>query len=178
MRGNWTGAGLYAAAAGMSLIPGAQGASLVTSLGATAQSFAYNPEEKKEQTPAKTTPQNKAIPPKKKQQTTPAAQSSSTNTAFIVSGTGEPESTSAPPPAQTAPPPAQTQGMPKSTEKLGQPTEPSPQVVMLNSPQAQSSQTPQSSLRSGSATDVPLFSSSNPDNFYSLYAQVNYNVIL
>jgi hypothetical protein len=175
MRGNWTGAGLYAAAAGLSLIPGAQGVSLATSLGATAQSFTYNPEEKKEQTPAKTTPQNKAIPPKKKQQNTPAAKSSSTNTAFIVSGTGEPEST---PAAQIAPQPAQTQGMPKSTEKLGQPTEPSPQVVMLNSPQAQSSQKPQSSLRSGSATDIPLFPSSNPDNFYSLYAQVNYNVIL
>jgi hypothetical protein len=139
--------------------------------------------ENKEQTPAKTTPQNKVIPSKKKQQTTPAAQSSSTNTAFIVSGTGEPESTSAPPAAQITPSPAQTspaqmQSMPKSTENLGQLSEPNAQVVMLNSPQAQSSQKPQSSLRSGSATDVPLFSSSNPDNFYSLYAQVNYNVIL
>jgi hypothetical protein len=68
--------------------------------------------------------------------------------------------------------------MPTSQPNLGQPAEPAPQVVTLNSPQTQGSQTPQSSLRSGSATDIPLFPSGNTDNFYSLYAQVNYNVIL
>jgi len=104
--------------------------------------------------PAQTAPKNKAIPPSKPAQITP------------------------PPPAQTAPPLAQTQSMPTPQPNLGQPTEPAPQVVTLNAPQTQSSQTPQSSLMPGSATDIPLFPSANPDNFYSLYAQVNYNVIL
>ena len=121
--------------------------------------------------PAQTKPKNKAIPPS-------PTKTPSTNTASISSGTGEPGSTSTPPAAQTTPPPAQTQGMPTPSQNLGQPAEPSPQVVTLNSPQTQASQTPQSSLRPGSATDIPLFPSGNPDNFYSLYAQVNYNVIL
>jgi len=92
--------------------------------------------------------------------------------------TSTPAKTTPPAAAQTSPPPAQTQSMPTPQQNLGQPTEPAPQVVTLNAPQTQSSQTPQSSLRSGSATDIPLFPSGNPDNFYSLYAQVNYNVIL
>jgi len=33
-------------------------------------------------------------------------------------------------------------------------------------------------LKSGSATDVPRISSSNPDNFYTLYSQVAYNVVM
>jgi len=104
---------------------------------------------------AQTSPKNKAIP-----SSPPAAK------------------TTPPAAAQTSPPPAQTQSMPAPQQNLGQPTEPAPQVVTLNAPQSQSSQTPQSSLMPGSATDIPLFPSGNPDNFYSLYAQVNYNVIL
>jgi hypothetical protein len=129
---------------------------------------------KNQPTKAQTKPKNKAIPSK----TPTPAKTPSANTASISSGTGEPESTSTPPAAQTSPPPAQTQSMPTPQQNLGQPTEPAPQVVALNSPQTQGSQTPQSSLRSGSATDIPLFPSGNTDNFYSLYAQVNYNVIL
>lgn len=33
-------------------------------------------------------------------------------------------------------------------------------------------------LNSGSATGVPLIPSSNPDNFYTLYSQINYNVVM
>jgi hypothetical protein len=135
--------------------------------------------------PPKVQPQNRSIPSSRRQ---PAQTQRATSrpTASITSGTQEPTSTplaqtqSATPSsnAQTSPPPAQTQSMPTPQPNLGQPTEPSPQVVTLNAPQAQSSQTPQSSLMPGSATDIPLFPSANPDNFYSLYAQVNYNVIL
>lgn len=38
-------------------------------------------------------------------------------------------------------------------------------------------QSQQQSMKSGSATDVPLISSSNPDNFYTMYSQLIYNVV-
>jgi hypothetical protein len=37
---------------------------------------------------------------------------------------------------------------------------------------------PQTSPSSKPLTDVPLINSSNPDNFYTLYSQVNYNVVM
>lgn len=46
---------------------------------------------------------------------------------------------------------------------------------------ASTGQQSQSSVVSGETqtlTDVPLIPSSNPDNFYTLYAQVNYNVVM
>lgn len=52
--------------------------------------------------------------------------------------------------------------------------EPSPNVI-VTSPQMPSS-SPSQSTPAG--TDVPLISSSNPDNFYVLYSQLNYNVIM
>lgn len=33
-------------------------------------------------------------------------------------------------------------------------------------------------MKTGSATDIPSIRSSNPDNFYTLYSQVNYNVVI
>ena len=42
---------------------------------------------------------------------------------------------------------------------------------------ANSSQQQQLSSSNGSATDVPLIPSSNPDNFYTLYSHVKYNVV-
>jgi hypothetical protein len=140
---------------------------------ATASAPAAKPQNKiiplkKSSEPEKNVPQTAIIP-----QAIPAQTSSAPSAAPASTAASKTET---PPPAQTSP--IQMQSMPKSTENLGQLSEPNAQVVMLNSPQAQSSQKPQSSLRSGSATDIPLFPSSNPDNFYSLYAQVNYNVIL
>jgi len=177
-KGNFPGAGLNTLSAGLDLTGAGAFFSLGTAGLAMAQEYQYDKEHEKSQTtPPKVQPKNKAIPPKKAPAPT-SAQLPSANTASITSGTGEPGSTSTPPAAQTTPPPAQTQSMPTSQPNLGQPAEPAPQVVTLNSPQTQGSQTPQSSLRSGSATDIPLFPSGNTDNFYSLYAQVNYNVIL
>ena len=37
---------------------------------------------------------------------------------------------------------------------------------------------PQTPPSSKPLTDVPLINSSNPDNFYTLYSQVNYNVVM
>ena len=71
---------------------------------------------------------------------------------------------------------AQINAIPSNMPNLGQPEEPKPNVVLLSSSQNQNP--PTQPLTTGSATDVPLISSSNIDNFYSLYAQVNYNVIL
>lgn len=52
--------------------------------------------------------------------------------------------------------------------------EPSPNVI-VTSPQMPSS-SPSQSTPAG--TNVPLISSSNPDNFYVLYSQLNYNVVM
>jgi hypothetical protein len=181
-RGNTWAASLHGISAAFSAseasiidIPFAWTGSLLTGLGGSLLDATGIGDTKKspEKTPTKTTPKNKAIPSK----TPTPAKTAPANMASITSGTGEPESTSTPPAAQTTPP-AQTQSMPTPQQNLGQPTEPAPQVVTLNAPQTQGSQTPQSSLMPGSATDIPLFPSANPDNFYSLYAQVNYNVIL
>ena len=55
-------------------------------------------------------------------------------------------------------------------------SEPPPDVVYLRSDQNQ-----QAGAVSGNIptlTDVPLIPSANPDNFYAVYAQLNYNVVL
>jgi hypothetical protein len=39
-------------------------------------------------------------------------------------------------------------------------------------------QEPQMTSSGGAASDVPAISSSNPSNFYTLYSQVNYNVVM
>lgn len=36
----------------------------------------------------------------------------------------------------------------------------------------------QQSMKNGSATDVPLIASANPDNFYTMYSQLIYNVVI
>ena len=39
-------------------------------------------------------------------------------------------------------------------------------------------QEPQMTSSGGAASDVPAISSSNPSNFYTLYSQVSYNVVM
>lgn len=63
-------------------------------------------------------------------------------------------------------------------EKVGPLPEPSPTIIMPP-PAPQISQPP--SIPSGSsrpANSTPTFSTSNPDNFYVLYSQVHYNVVM
>tara|TARA_R110000868_G_scaffold47352_4_gene155429 strand:- start:1907 stop:3688 length:1782 start_codon:yes stop_codon:yes gene_type:complete len=83
-----------------------------------------------------------------------------------------------PPAAQTSSlPSAQVQPLPKPTQNVGELTEPAPNVIMMPSSQ---SNTQQSSISQAptNGTDTPLISSSNPDNFYVLYSQLNYNVVV
>jgi hypothetical protein len=70
----------------------------------------------------------------------------------------------------------QLQGLPTPSPNVGALPEPEPNVIMMPS----GGNNPQQSLISSasSGTDVPLISSSNPDNFYVLYSQLNYNVVM
>jgi hypothetical protein len=54
--------------------------------------------------------------------------------------------------------------------------EPEPNVVMLPAPQSKRRQSMIAPSSAGS--DAPLINSANPDNFYVLYSQLNYNVVM
>jgi hypothetical protein len=68
----------------------------------------------------------------------------------------------------------EVQNKPISIPQIKPPEEPTPNVI-VTSPQTQQSSSGQSPP---AGTDVPLIPSSNPDNFYVLYSQLNYNVIM
>jgi hypothetical protein len=72
---------------------------------------------------------------------------------------------------------AKMQPLPKSTQNVGELPEPKPSVIMAPAAQNQPQQSSAPSL-STNGTNVPLISSSNPDNFYVLYSQLNYNVVI
>jgi hypothetical protein len=78
-----------------------------------------------------------------------------------------------PVPIQTVPftPPATSQ-----KPNLNALPEPKPDVIYAST--GQQSQPSVVSGQTETLTDVPLIPSSNPDNFYTLYAQVNYNVVM
>jgi hypothetical protein len=79
---------------------------------------------------------------------------------------------------QAAPlPSAQVQPLPKPTQNVGELPEPSPNVIMIPSGQI-NNQRSSISQAPTNGTDTPLISSSNPDNFYVLYSQLNYNVVM
>ena len=79
---------------------------------------------------------------------------------------------------QAAPlPSAQVQPLPKQTQNVGELPEPTPNVVMMPSGQGNNQQSSISQAPTN-GTDTPLISSSNPDNFYVLYSQLNYNVVM
>ena len=83
-----------------------------------------------------------------------------------------------PPTVQAVPlPSAQVQPLPKPTQNVGELTEPAPNVVMMPSGQSNNQQSSISQAPTN-GTDTPLISSSNPDNFYVLYSQLNYNVVI
>jgi len=72
---------------------------------------------------------------------------------------------------------AKMQPLPKSTQNVGELQEPKPSVIMAPVAQNQPQQSSAPSLPTN-GTNVPLISSSNPDNFYVLYSQLNYNVVI
>ena len=91
--------------------------------------------------------------------------------------------TSVPPPAETSSKPSKPEITPAQTTKMqtvpfniGPEPEPKPNVVYA--PSGSSAPQQQIPMSTGPASDVPFIASSNTDNFYTLYSQINYNVVL
>jgi hypothetical protein len=74
-------------------------------------------------------------------------------------------------------PAAQISAPPKDTLKIESLPEVQPNVIVATDTNAAAS-TPQQQPRPQVNPDVPTISSSNPDNFYVLYSQLNYNVVM
>jgi hypothetical protein len=70
--------------------------------------------------------------------------------------------------------PAEVSKVPTVPFNIGPEPELKPNIVYASSGSSAPQQQP---LKSGPASDVPFISSSNPDNFYALYSQINYNII-
>jgi len=81
-----------------------------------------------------------------------------------------PDSVVSAPPAQVTPPE-------KPPTQVGQLPEPQPSVTMIKTSN-NANQQANVPLTSGALSDVPLINSANPDNFYVLYSQLNYNVVI
>lgn len=82
-------------------------------------------------------------------------------------------------PAETKPAdvaPAQTTPIPKETPNVGPAEKPKP-VINVSTVGTQKSQPP-SVGTNNPVSQVPNISSSNPDNFYALFSQLNYNVVM
>jgi hypothetical protein len=71
--------------------------------------------------------------------------------------------------------PANLRAAPKQDPQVGPLPEQKPEVIAINAAQQQQPSVP---ISQNPKTDVPLIKSSNPDNFYVLYSQVNYNVVM
>ena len=73
--------------------------------------------------------------------------------------------------------PAQMTTPPKEPQQVGELPEPKPSLTMIKTSSAQQQQ-PNPPLTNDPLSDVPLINSANPDNFYVLYSQLNYNVVM
>ena len=71
---------------------------------------------------------------------------------------------------------AEMQNIPAQLPNIGNLPEPQANVVMLPAPQSKRRQSMINPSSAGS--DAPLINSANPDNFYVLYSQLNYNVVM
>ncbi len=71
--------------------------------------------------------------------------------------------------------PVQTQSANTKMESLG--PEPKPQTTVIAQTPAPTRSQPVP-MGGGASTDVPKIKSSNPENFYALYSQFNYNVVM
>jgi hypothetical protein len=83
------------------------------------------------------------------------------------SSTNSPASTI---PAQITTPPA------AEPQRVGELPEAKPSLTMIKTSNGQNQQA-NVPLTSGPLSDVPFINSANPDNFYALYSQLNYNVV-
>jgi len=77
---------------------------------------------------------------------------------------------------QTTTPSAEIYSPNKNTQPIKSLPEPQPTVIMA--PSSRSEQPTQPPMNSGPLSDVPLIPSANPDNFYVLYSQMHYNVVM
>ena len=114
------------------------------------------------------TNQTSSVPPKEVPKS--AETSSKPSTAEITPA----ETSSKPSTAEITP--AQTTKMQTVPFNIGPEPEPKPNVVYASSGSSAPQQ--QQPMSTGPASDVPFIPSSNPDNFYTLYSQINYNVVL
>lgn len=73
--------------------------------------------------------------------------------------------------------PAQVSMPVKEPQQVGQLPEPKPSLTMIKTSNTQQQQS-NPPLSNEPLTDVPLINSANPDNFYVLYSQLNYNVVM
>ena len=73
--------------------------------------------------------------------------------------------------------PAEVTPPAKPPTQVGQLPEPQPSITMIKSSN-NANQQANVPLTSGALSDVPLINSANPDNFYVLYSQLNYNVVM
>jgi hypothetical protein len=71
--------------------------------------------------------------------------------------------------------PANIQSPPKQETPVGTLPEPQPNIIMAG---GGTDRTQVSAPQQEPLTDVPFIPSANPDNFYSLYSQVSYNVVM
>jgi len=72
--------------------------------------------------------------------------------------------------------PAEVTPPAKPPTQVGQLPEAQPSITMIKSSN-NANQQANVPLTSGALSDVPLINSANPDNFYVLYSQLNYNVV-
>lgn len=72
---------------------------------------------------------------------------------------------------------AKSQSTPEKVQTLSSLSEPKPNIIMMPSSQ-QPSVIPGSPSGGGQTNSVPAIQSSNPENFYILYSQVHYNVVM
>jgi hypothetical protein len=172
--GNMLGASLYGTASVTSLIPPLAWLSMATTAAAIGSEVTYEKSDNAKSMPTdkmvppKPKPTNKIVPTKPKSPS--PTQTSSPSSSALLAQTSSSSSN-----LQIAP--AEVQKVPTPPTNIPPEPEVKPNIVYASSGGSNSQPQSQPSS-SGSATDVPLFSSSNPDNFYALYSQVSYNVIM
>ena len=113
--------------------------------------------------------------PKGKETTKPAATTTTTKNVTPAAMMTPAETK----PAETKPAEitqAETKSIPKEMPNVGPAAKPKPNVVIAAAPSQNRQSGPAKS--SAPATQVPNIPSSNPDNFYALYSQLNYNVVM
>ena len=116
------------------------------------------------------TNQTSAVPPKE----APKSAETSSKSSTAPTTTTAAETSSKPPAAEITT--AQTTKMQTVPFNIGPEPEPKPNIVYA--PSGPSASPQQQPLSTGPASDVPFIPSSNVDNFYVLYSQVNYNVVM